>query len=149
VLLGIPGEPRRLSAQNHCLGRQPRGMRQFQPASEDLRPHLRKLSITACDLPRRFADLTLVTLSERAGCCRILSLAATISTVRFRREPFLPLSSDRPELLHPAAAIPRPPGTAAKALSRGWTTAFGCLGAALNLRRERLPGIGRSAHPAI
>ena len=88
-LLGDPRDPRVLSAQNHLLGAVSRG----GIAVIDLLPEdyarIAELNERYADLPGDFADLTLVTISERLDLAEILSLDSDFDVYRrFRREPF-------------------------------------------------------------
>ena len=87
-LLGNPGEPRVLSAQNHLLGAVSRGgINAINLLPEDY-ARIAELNQGDADLPGDFADLTLVTLSERLDIAEILSLECDFAIYRrFRREP--------------------------------------------------------------
>ncbi len=94
-LLGDPRDPRVLTAQNHLLGAVSRGGIEVI----DLRPEdyarIAELNERYADLPGDFADLTLVTLSERLNVAEILSLDSDFDVYRrYRRQPFhrVPLS---------------------------------------------------------
>jgi predicted nucleic acid-binding protein len=88
-LLGNPGEPRVLSAQNHLLGAVSRGgINAINLLPEDY-ARIAELNQRYADLPGDFVDLTLVTLSERLDIAEILSLDSDFAVYRhFRREPF-------------------------------------------------------------
>ncbi len=88
-LLGNPGEPRVLSAHNHLLGAVSRGgINAINLLPEDY-ARIAELNQRYADLPGDFADLTLVTLSERLDIAEILSLDSDFDVYRrFRREPF-------------------------------------------------------------
>ena len=88
-LLGNPGDPRVLSAQNHLLGGVSRGgIEAINLLPEDY-ARIAELNQRYADLPGDFADLTLVTLSERLEIAEILSLDNDFDIYRrFRREPF-------------------------------------------------------------
>ena len=78
-----------MSAQNHLLGAVSRG----GIAVIDLLPEdyarIAELNERYADLPGDFADLTLVTISERLDVAEILSLDSDFDVYRrFRREPF-------------------------------------------------------------
>ena len=94
-LLGNPGDPRVLSAQNHLLGAVSRGgIDAINLVPEDY-ARIAELNQRYADLPGDFADLTLVTLSERLDIADILSLDSDFDVYRrFRRQPFrrVPLS---------------------------------------------------------
>jgi uncharacterized protein len=88
-LLGDPRDPRVLSTQNHLLGAVSHG----GIAVIDLLPEdyarIAELNERYADLPGDFADLTLVTISERLDVAEILSLDSDFAVYRrFRREPF-------------------------------------------------------------
>ena len=88
-LLGDPRDPRVLAVQNHLLGAVSRG----GINAIDLLPgdyaRIAELNARYADLPGDFADLTLVTLSERLDIDEILSLDSDFDVYRrFRREPF-------------------------------------------------------------
>lgn len=88
-LLGDPGDPRVLAAQNHLLGAVSLGgieVINLQP--EDF-ARIAELNTRYADLPGDFADLILVALSERLGVDEILSLDSDFDIYRrFRRDPF-------------------------------------------------------------
>ena len=88
-LLGVPGDPRVLMAQNHLLGAVSRGgLEAINLLPEDY-GRVAELNERYADLPGDFADLTLVALSERLDVKEILSLDADFDVYRrFRREPF-------------------------------------------------------------
>jgi len=88
-LLGDPGDPRLLAAQNHLLGAVSRGgIKAINLLPEDY-ARIVALNERYADLPGDFADLTLVTLSERLDVAEILSLDSDFDVYRrFRREPF-------------------------------------------------------------
>lgn len=88
-LLGDPGDPRVLAAQNHLLGAVSLGgieVINLQP--EDF-ARIAELNTRYADLPGDFADLTLVAISERLDVAEILSLDSDFDIYRrFRRKPF-------------------------------------------------------------
>jgi predicted nucleic acid-binding protein len=88
-LLGNPGDPRVLAAQNHLLRAVSRGgIEAINLLAEDY-ARIAELNQTYADLPGDFADLTLVTLSERLDVAEILSLDSDFDIYRrFRHEPF-------------------------------------------------------------
>jgi predicted nucleic acid-binding protein len=88
-LLGDPGDPRVLAAQNHLLGAVSRGgIETINLLPEDY-ARIIELNERYADLPGDFADLTLVALSERLDVKEILSLDGDFDVYRrFRREPF-------------------------------------------------------------
>lgn len=88
-LLGDPGDPRVLAAQNHLLGAVSRGgIEAINLLPEDY-ARIIELNERYTDLPGDFADLTLVALSERLDVKEILSLDGDFDVYRrFRREPF-------------------------------------------------------------
>ena len=88
-LLGDPGDPRVLAAQNHLLGAVSRGgIEAINLLPEDY-ARIAELNQRDADLPADFADLSLVTLSERLDIAEILSLDSDFAVYRrFRREPF-------------------------------------------------------------
>ena len=94
-LLGNPGDPLVLAAQNHLLGAVSRGgINAINLVPEDY-ARIAELNQRYADLPGDFADLTLVTLSERLDIADILSLDSDFDVYRrFRRQPFrrVPLS---------------------------------------------------------
>jgi predicted nucleic acid-binding protein len=92
-LLGNPGDPRALSAQNHLLRAVSRGgIEAINLLPEDY-ARIAELNQRYADLPGDFADLTLVTLSERLDIAEILSLDSDFDVYRrFRRQPFLRVS---------------------------------------------------------
>jgi predicted nucleic acid-binding protein len=88
-LLGDPGDPRVLAAQNHLLGAVSRGgIEAINLLPEDY-ARIIELNERYADLPGDFADLTLVALSERLDVKEILSLDGDFDVYRrFRSEPF-------------------------------------------------------------
>jgi predicted nucleic acid-binding protein len=88
-LLGNPGDPRVLSAQNHLHGAVSRGgIEAINLLPEDY-ARVAELNQRYADLPGDFADLTLVTLSERLDIAEILSWDSDFDIYRrFRRQPF-------------------------------------------------------------
>lgn len=88
-LLGDPGDPRVLMAQNHLLGAVSRGGLEAVNLLPEDYGRVAELNERYADLPGDFADLTLVALSERLDVKEILSLDADFDVYRrFRREPF-------------------------------------------------------------
>ena len=88
-LLGDPGDPRVLMAQNHLLGAVSRGGLEAVNLLPEDYGRVAKLNERYADLPGDFADLTLVALSERLDVKEILSLDGDFDVYRrFRREPF-------------------------------------------------------------
>jgi predicted nucleic acid-binding protein len=80
-LLGNPSDPRVLAAQNHLLGAVSRGgIEAINLLPEDY-ARSAELNKRYADLPGDFADLTLVTLSERLEIAEILSLEATLISI--------------------------------------------------------------------
>lgn len=88
-LLGDPGDSRVLAAQNHLLGAvSSGGIEAINLLAEDY-ARIAELNQRDADLPGDFADLTLVTLSERLDIPEILSLDSDFDIYRrFRRQPF-------------------------------------------------------------
>jgi predicted nucleic acid-binding protein len=88
-LLGDPGDRRVLAAQNHLLGAVSRGgIHAINLLPEDY-SRIAERNQRYADLPGDFADLTLVTLSDRLDVAEILSLDSDFDVYRrFRREPF-------------------------------------------------------------
>lgn len=88
-LLGNPGDPRVLATQTHLLGAVSRGgINAINLLPEDY-ARIAELNQRYADLPGDFADLTLVTLSERLDIAEILSLERDFDVYRrLRREPF-------------------------------------------------------------
>jgi predicted nucleic acid-binding protein len=88
-LLGAPSDPRVLTAQNHLLGAVScGGIEAINLLPEDY-ARIAEFNQRDADLPGDFADLTLVTLSERLEIAEILSLDSDFDVYRrFRREPF-------------------------------------------------------------
>ena len=88
-LLGDPGDPRVLGAQNHLLGAVSLGgIEVINLLPEDF-ARIAALNTRDADLPGDFADLTMVALSERLDVAEILSLDSDFDIYRrFRREPF-------------------------------------------------------------
>ena len=94
-LLGDPGDRRVLAAQNHLLGAVSRGGLQVVDLLPEDYSRIAELNTRDADLPGDFADLTLVTISERLEIAEILTLDSDFDVYRrFRREPFcrVPLS---------------------------------------------------------
>lgn len=88
-LLGDPGDPRVLMAQNHLLGAVSRGGLEAVNLLPEDYARVAELNERYADLPGDFADLTLVALSERLDVKEILSLDGDFDVYRrFRREPF-------------------------------------------------------------
>ncbi len=94
-LLGNLGDPRVLAAQNHLLGAVSRGgIEAINLLPEDY-GRIAELNQRYADLRGDFADLTLVTISERLDIAEILSLDSDFDIYRrLRRQPFrrIPLS---------------------------------------------------------
>jgi len=88
-LLGNPSDPRVLAAQKHLLRAVSRGgIEAINLLPEDY-ARIAELNQRDADLPGDFADLTLVTLSQRLDVAEILSLDSDFDIHRrFRREPF-------------------------------------------------------------
>jgi hypothetical protein len=88
-LLGDPRDPRVLAAQNHLLGAVSRGGIQVINLLPEDYTLIVALNERYADLPGDFADLTLVTLSERLDVAEILTLDSDFDVYqRFRREAF-------------------------------------------------------------
>ena len=88
-LLGSPGDPRVLAAQNHLLSAVSRGgIEAINLLPEDY-ARVAELNGRYADLPGDFADLTLVSLSERLDIPEILTLDSDFDVYRrFRKQPF-------------------------------------------------------------
>ena len=88
-LLGSPGDPRVLAAQNHLLSAVSRGgIEAINLLPEDY-ARVAELNRRYADLPGDFADLTLVSLSERLDVAEILTLDSDFDVYRrFRKQPF-------------------------------------------------------------
>ena len=88
-LLGSPGDPRVLAAQNHLLTAVSRGgIEAINLLPEDY-SRVAELNGRYADLPGDFADLTLVCLSERLDIAEILTLDSDFDVYRrFRKQPF-------------------------------------------------------------
>ena len=88
-LLGNPGDPRVLAAQNHLLSAVSRGgIEAINLLPEDY-ARVAELNGRYADLPGDFADLTLVSLSERLDIAEILTLDSDFDVYRrFRKQPF-------------------------------------------------------------
>jgi predicted nucleic acid-binding protein len=88
-LLGNPGDPRVLAAQNHLLTAVSRGgIEAINLLPEDY-ARVAELNGRYPDLPGDFADLTLVSLSERLDIAEILTLDSDFDVYRrFRKQPF-------------------------------------------------------------
>ena len=88
-LLGNPANPRVLAAQNHLLTAVSRGgieVINLLPADY---ARVAELNGRYADLPGDFADLTLVSLSERLDIPEILTLDSDFDVYRrFRKQPF-------------------------------------------------------------
>ena len=89
-LLGDPGDSRVLAAQNHLLLAISRGgIRVIDLLLGDY-ARVAELNGRYADRPGDFADLSLVTLSERLGIAEILTLDGDFDVYRrFRKEPFI------------------------------------------------------------
>ena len=88
-LLGNPGNPGVLAAQNHLLTAVSRGgIEAINLLPEDY-ARVAELNGRYADLPGDFADLTLVSLSERLDIAEILTLDSDFDVYRrFRKKPF-------------------------------------------------------------
>ena len=88
-LLGGPGDPRVLAAQNHLLTAVIRGgIEAINLLPEDY-ARVTELNGRYADLPGDFADLTVVCLSERLDIAEILTLDSDFDVYRrFRKQPF-------------------------------------------------------------
>ncbi len=92
-LLGNPGDSRVLAAQNHLLSAVSRGGIEVIHLLPEDYARVAELNERYADLPGDFADLTLVTLSERLDVAEILSLDSDFDGYRrFRQQPFLRVS---------------------------------------------------------
>lgn len=88
-LLGNPGDPNVLAAQNHLLQAVSRGGIEAVPLRPSDYARVAELNHRYADLPGDFADLTLVVLSERLDVAEILTLDSDFDVYRrYRREPF-------------------------------------------------------------
>ncbi len=88
-LLGDPRDPRVLSVQNHLLAAVSCGGITIVDLLPEDYARIAALNERDADLPGDFADLTLVTISERLDVAEILSLDSDFDVYRrFRREPF-------------------------------------------------------------
>lgn len=88
-LLGDPGDPRVLAAQNHLVGAVQRGGIQVVDLLPDDYGRIAELNARYADLPGDCADLILVTLSERLDIAEILTLDSDFDVYRrFRCQPF-------------------------------------------------------------
>lgn len=89
-LLGDPRDARVLAAQNHLLNAVSRGVIEACPLLPADYARIAELNQRYADRPADFADLTLVTLSERLDVAEILSLDSDFDVYRrFRSEPFV------------------------------------------------------------
>ena len=88
-LLGNPDNPGVLAAQNHLLSAVSRGgIEAINLLPEDY-SRVAELNGRYADLPGDFADLTLVSLSERLDIAEILTLDSDFDVYRrFRKQPF-------------------------------------------------------------
>jgi len=88
-LLGDPGNPVVLAAQTHLLTAVSRGgIEAINLLPEDY-ARVAELNGRYADLPGDFADLTLVSLSERLDISEILTLDSDFDVYRrFRKQPF-------------------------------------------------------------
>ena len=88
-LLGDPGNPVVLAAQTHLLTAVSRGgIEAINLLPEDY-ARVAELNGRYADLPGDFADLTLVSLSERLDIAEILTLDSDFDVYRrFRKQPF-------------------------------------------------------------
>ena len=88
-LLGSPGDPRVLAAQNHLLSAVSRGGIEAINLLPEDDARVAELNGRYADLPGDFADLTLVSLSERLDIAEILTLDSDFDVYRrFRKKPF-------------------------------------------------------------
>ena len=88
-LLGDPGDPRVLAAQNHLLQAVSHGGIEAVELQPTDYARVAELNERYADLPGDFADLTLVVLSERLAIAEILTLDNDFDVYRrYRREPF-------------------------------------------------------------
>ena len=88
-LLGDPGDSRVLAAQNHLLTAVSRGGIEVINLLPEDYARVAELNARYADLPGDFADLTLVTLSERLDVAEILTLDSDFDVYRrFRKQPF-------------------------------------------------------------
>ena len=88
-LVGSPGDPRVLAAQNHLLSAVSRGGIEAINLLPDDYARVAELNGRYADLPGDFADLTLVSLSERLDIAEILTLDSDFDVYRrFRKKPF-------------------------------------------------------------
>ena len=88
-LLGDPGDARVLAAQNHLLTAVSRGGIEVINLLPEDYARVAELNARYADLPGDFADLTLVTLSERLDVAEILTLDSDFDVYRrFRKQPF-------------------------------------------------------------
>jgi len=92
-LLGDPGNPVVLAAQTHLLTAVSRGgIEAINLLPEDY-ARVAELNGRYADLPGDFADLTLVSLSERLDIAEILTLDSDFDVYRrFRKQPFCRIS---------------------------------------------------------
>ena len=89
LLLGDPGDARVLAAQNHLLAAVSRGGIQVMDLLPEDYSRIAELNARYAELPGDFADLALITLSERLDVAEILALDSDFDVYRrFRREPF-------------------------------------------------------------
>ena len=88
-LLGNPCNPGVLAAQNHLLSAVSRGgIEAINLLPEDY-ARVAELNGRYADLPGDFADLTLVSISERLDVAEILTLDSDFDVYRrFRKQPF-------------------------------------------------------------
>ena len=88
-LLGDPRDSRVRAAQNHLLNAVSAGGIQVVDLLPEDYVRIAELNDRYADLPGDFADLTLVTISERLDLPEILTLDSDFDVYRrFRREPF-------------------------------------------------------------
>jgi predicted nucleic acid-binding protein len=88
-LLGDPGDARVLATQNHLLAAVSRGGIEVINLLPEDYARIAELNTRYADLPGDFADLTLVTLSERLDVSEILTLDSDFDVYRgFRKQPF-------------------------------------------------------------
>ena len=88
-LLGNPDNPGVLAAQNHLLSAVSRGGIEVINLLPEDYARVAELNGRYADLPGDFADLTLVSISERLDVAEILTLDSDFDVYRrFRKQPF-------------------------------------------------------------